>query len=374
MTVLHIIPAYGGGISSLVANLALGNCNIGIHYDVVGFGKFPDSFVDIIEKQGGQVFSLPSVHKSMAVVIKKYKRILQLGKYDYIHCHISGYKGMFFKLLTKGARSKIIMHAHRTSDEQRKWYSPILDTISRALSVMSSGYYMGCSRMACEYIYGKRFVKTHEVTIIPNGVDASKYIQSMPNTSKFLDEFGISDGTLVLGHIGRFNLQKNHGFILKIAEELKSCGLPFKIILVGDGELRTEIESKIKEHDLRETVLCVGYRSDVADLMQVFDMFLLPSLFEGLPTVSIEAQAAGVMCLLSDEITTECDLNMGLTMFLPINDSKIWAKEIVRLSKSKPKISPETRFECLDKNGFTINGMQKRYINAIEKYSKRNNK
>lgn len=366
MKVLHIIPGFGGGISSFVKNLSIGNSNKKVIYDVLGFNAFPDEYTEIIQNQNGMCFSLPSVHKHPFKMFAEYKAILKKGKYNILHCHYSGYRGFIFKIIArKYGIKRIVTHAHRTSDERKGAFHFISVGISQRLSCSSSTDYFACSKMAGEHIFGGLKIHGQEVVVIPNSVDTDKFIEPLSRIKKqkYFEELNLPSECKIVGHIGRFNIQKNHRFILNIAKALRESKMNFRILLIGDGELFNEIEAKVKNEGLENYVLFLGKRSDVASLIKIFDVMILPSFFEGLPTVAIEAQVAGVHCLLSDRITTEADMEMGLIQFLNIEQIDIWKNAIQNIKVSQ--LSEMERLKEVEKHGFTILAMQKKYVHVF---------
>lgn len=363
MRILHIVPGFGGGISSFVKNLALGNDNSNVVNDVIGFNVFPEEYKTIIANQGGTNYTLPSVHKAPILMTKEYTRILRDGKYDVLHCHFSGYKSIPFKLIARKQHVKrIATHAHRTSDDRLMPFSGIQLKLEGYFSRMFSTDLLACSEMAGEYIFGKT---NREVTVIPNSVDTEKFMESMSDIAmtQYRQEFQLDDECRVIGHIGRFTLQKNHQFIIQIAKALKEKDYKFKILLIGNGELFDQISEEINKQQLSDCFVLTGRRKDVPQLLKLFDVMILPSLSEGLPTVAVEAQAAGIPCLLADTITHECDLHMGNVKFLPLKSPAQWGNEIINADY---KCVDQDTIRCqLKKMGFTLKAMQEKYISVF---------
>ncbi|GAA0798527.1 glycosyltransferase family 1 protein [Faecalicatena orotica] len=363
MRILHIIPGFGGGISSFVKNIALGNNNCNITNDVIGFNTFPDEYKHLIANQGGKTYTLPSVHKSFIQMTKEYTQILRDGDYDVVHCHFSGYKSLPFKFIARKQNIKrIVTHAHRTSEEKLMLFSGIHSKIEGYFSRALSTDLLACSTMAGMYIFGK---STRKVIVIPNSVDTEKFMETVSDVTlrKYRQEFQIDDDCYVIGHIGRFNLQKNHRFIIRIAKTLKGRDFKFKILLIGDGELFNQISEEISRQKLEDCFVLMGKRKDVSQLLKLFDVMILPSLFEGLPTVAVEAQAAGVSCLLADTITLECDMHMGNVKYLPLKSELQWCDEIMRIGCNH--VAQDMIRDQLEKMGFTLNAMQEKYLNVF---------
>ncbi|MCU7765329.1 glycosyltransferase [Priestia megaterium] len=366
--VLHIIPGYGGGISSYVKNLISGISRKDVQIDVVAFSDYDQSFKEIVSLSGGKTFTIPSIHSGFFRMFKAYRTILRENQYDAVHCHISGYKGLFFMIVAKIHRiPRIFVHAHRTSDERKKLFYHLQVKLSQLMTTCLATNYFTCSHMAAEFIFGKNIGNSDQVIKMPNSIDVHKFVKKLPQTTKlkYLEELNINNNTLKIGNVGRFNLQKNHKFMIKIIKELKTRQINFTWIFIGEGALEQEIKNEVKNLNLEEHVRFLGRREDVSNLFHIFDVFVLPSLFEGLPTVAIESQATGIPTLLADTITPEVDMEMGLVNYLPIQDNvKQWGDCILNY-KHVIIPSDEKRIKNLEKNGFTLNRLGNRYEKII---------
>lgn len=368
MRILHIIPGYGGGISSFVKNLASGSTDGAIVNDVIGFTGYPDDFSKVIKDQNGHYYTMYSFHRNPLRALQQYSEVLRSNKYDILHCHISGYKGLIFKVVAhRLGIERIIVHAHRTSDEKINWVHGLSVWGSRMITKFLATDFVACSRMAGDFIFGGDIVKGESVLLLPNSIDLVTWTRQIEEKRKqeLRIELNIPEESLVLGHVGRFNLQKNHCFIIDILAELKEQGVQFICLFGGDGELREGVQALVSQKELEEHVRFLGFRKDIEDIMKLFDIMLLPSLYEGLPTVAIEAQAAGIRCILSDTITKEADMGFKIVDYCSINDIDEWVNR-VKVTDLK-QMSPEYRLEQMESNGFSISGMQKKYLEAIMK-------
>lgn len=364
--ILHVIPGYGGGISSFVKNLSSANNNEKIIIDVIGFSKYDENFSNIVHKQKGKLFTLPNIHRSPIKCITMLYNIMKKNRYDILHCHISGYKGMLFKVLGKFFGMKIITHAHRSSDEKKGIGYKYQVILSQFFSRFFSDSYFACSKIAAIHIFGENILKKKNVVYINNSINIEKFLEpiSKDEYKKYLNTFHINNDSLIIGHIGRFNIQKNHKFMLKIASRLKEKDINFVLLFIGEGELENEIKKESKAIEIEDKVRFLGRREDVSKLLHIFDVFILPSFFEGLPTVAIESQAAGIPTIVSNKISNEADMQMNLIKYLSIDDVEEWITELIEIRKIKiPSI--EERRKKMILNGYTINEMYKKYINSI---------
>ena len=205
-------------------------------------------------------------------------------------------------------------------------------------------------------MFDDRTFERGKVTIINNAIDLDKFKYSEKLRKEKRKELGIKDDTLVIGHIGRFVTQKNHTFLIDIFNELHKENKDSLLMLVGQGPLQYEIKEKVKSLGLENSVLFLGQRDDVNRLYQAMDVFCLPSLYEGLPVVGVEAQANGLLCILSDEMTKETKV-LNSTVFLSLNKTASeWANSI--LNDFKNYKNHDTKDE-VSKYGFNIKLEQK---------------
>lgn len=363
-----MIPAFGGGISTFVRNLITVPNSDNMIMDVAGFGEFPVEYVEAIAKAGGKVYSFANPHKSPIKFLTQYRDLLKSNEYIMLHCHFSGWKGLIFKSIAKIDGVKLIAtHAHRTNDETKKCYQRLSIYISRLTSTALTQIVFTCSDLAAEFICGKKFVRKHNIYMMPNAIDDNVYNKQLKEEEKkeLLESLGIDNNIKIIGHIGRFNIQKNHIFIIQIAEELSRRGLGFVILLLGDGDLYTDIKMKSKEKRLEEKIKFLGKRSDVYQLLQIMNVMILPSLYEGLPMVAVESQAAGIPIIMSDTITRQADLGLGLASYLPINNVKVWADQIIGM-KITSHYSMQERLNILSNKAFTAKKLRQLYYDVVK--------
>ena len=189
--------------------------------------------------------------------------------------------------------------------------------------------YMCCSELAGRWLFGDKAYDSGKVYLLNNAIDLDKFKYNKSLRKEKRKELGISDDTLVIGHIGRFVAQKNHTFLIDIFNELHKKNPSSLLLLVGQGPLMEEIKNKVKELKLNDSVRFLGQRNDVNELYQAFDVFCLPSLYEGLPVVGVEAQASGLLCILSNAMTKETKV-LDITKFMSLNNTpREWADSIL---------------------------------------------
>lgn len=218
------------------------------------------------------------------------------------------------------------------------------------------------SKKAAEYTFGKRNVEKGKVTFLQNGLAVEDFCFEKEIRDRLRKEMNVDD-RFVVGHIGRFQKQKNHKFLIDVFKEILAKKENAMLVLVGgNGELLVETKEYVKTQGLGEKVLFLGNRSDVNKLLSAFDILVFPSLYEGMPNVVIEAQAAGLPCLISDTITEEADIT-GLVKYYPLEKSaKEWADEAIAQSERFERRSYNREFYDA---GYTIDVVTEKFIKLV---------
>ena len=250
---------------------------------------------------------------------------------DVVHIH-SSVIGFTSLILREAKRAHIpvrISHAHGRFEESI--IKRLIHNVLRAYIVSSSTISAGCSVEAGTYLYGRQGVHGKKWRRVPNAIETGKFAFNEDDRKKYRNEMQISDDQLLLGAVGYLEEVKNHTFLIDIMNDLIHQGVKCKLIILGDGSLRQELKEKIHKYSLDECIALYGKTKDVPGLLSAMDIYLMPSLSEGLPISTIEAQTAGLPCLLSDKITSEADVTPDV-IHLPIDQgTAAWVKEIKKL-------------------------------------------
>lgn len=252
-------------------------------------------------------------YQKLAKYLKFLKQFFREKKYRIVHSNINTLSVFPLYAAKKAGVPVRIAHSHSTSN-QREWKKNLMKNALRPFSKVWATDYFACSELAGRYLFGNKAFDKGEVKIIHNAIDVEKFKFDPEARKKLRKEIGIADDDFVVGHIGRFVEQKNHRFLIDVFAEVKKKKKNAKLVLIGQGPLREEIEQKVKDLGLEKDVFFLGQRSDTNKLYSVFDVFCLPSLYEGLPVVGVEAQANGVPCVFSDRITKETIYNNAVMM------------------------------------------------------------
>lgn len=260
------------------------------------------------------------------------KKFLKDNPYDVVHIHSGSITSLTLAsyLCKKYHISKIIVHSHCAGIESTK-HKIIKKIMGWGLSRFPT-HFLACSTEAGVWKFPDEIMNSNKFAIVNNGIDYEKFIYNPIERQRIRKELGIDDNELIIGHIGRFTTQKNHEFIVKIAKTLLSQNKNMKFLLLGVGELEAEIKEKVSAENLNDKIVFLGRRDDIYNMYQAFDIFILPSLYEGLPIVGIEAQTSGLYCFFSDIISKEVDIT-GNCEFLPLEETT-WVNKIQEFKPS----------------------------------------
>lgn len=302
-----------------------------VHMDFVT-GDRDLSFCQDLIRDGSKVYSLPlSPFKHPIRYRREMKRLWDQG-YDIVHCHMSYFLNTVLFRQAKKRGVKVILHAHTTYpdivDARKRKFYVFLHRLHTRRACRYADAFAACSEAAAEWMFGSA-VSRDKVQIFNNAIDARRFAFDEAVRERVRRELSL-DGRFVVGHIGRFTYQKNHRFLLDVFSALIQKRPDAVLLLIGTGSLEDETRRRVAELGLEDSVRFLGLRDDVSDLMQAMDVFVLPSLFEGLGLVLVEAQSAGLRALASDAVPPEAQVNELLT-YLPLSAGpEAWAQELLR--------------------------------------------
>lgn len=298
---------------------------------------------DEILSLGGRIYTIPCKSENIKAFTESLGKVVSDGKYEYVLRITSNAMGFYdLKVAKENGARKCIVRSSNSSDGG-SWQTRIAHIIGKLLYKKYVDVKIAPSDLAAKYTFGKQTYKNGNVFILHNAVDLGEYGFKSDFRKRIREELGIHDSTFVIGHVGRFSHQKNHEFLIKIFKEITRRHDNSKLLLVGDGELKQEIYECVDRYRLAEYVVFMGIRNDIPSILSAFDIFLFPSLYEGMPNVIIEAQASGLPCVLSDTITREADIT-GLLSFLSLNSSEVtWAEKALNVGK-RTRIDTRNQF------------------------------
>lgn len=340
----------GGGVEAVVMNYYRYIDRSNIQFDFICDDDSTNIPYDEIEALGGKVILIPPYQKIFKYH-KELKRVLRKGNYKIVHSHINTLS-VFSLFAATCAKVPIrIAHSHSTTNKKEK-NKNLMKQVLKPFSKLFATNYMCCSELAGKWLFGDKEYDKGNVYLLNNAIDLDKFRYDEKVRKEVRKEFNIKETTLVIGHIGRFVEQKNHSFLIDIFNVIHKKKEDSILLLAGQGPNMQEIKEKVRKYNLQNNVVFLGQRSDANRLYQVFDVFVLPSLYEGLPVVGVEAQAAGLLCLFSNDMTKETKV-LDSTMFIPIDDKEVrWAETLLQQYKQFKR--NDTTNE-ITKNNFNIN-------------------
>lgn len=307
---------------------------------------------DVLQEMGkyaNKIHILPYYVKKPLKFCLKIRRFYKNNQYDYIYIHANSSLSIFytFPLWFKKNR-KIMYHSHNSDGG-----NALLELFGRKIINKVCFKRFACSANAAKFMYGNK-----PAILIHNVIDLEKYRFNSTARENIRKELGVKN-ELVIGHVGRFNEQKNHMFLIDVFNEVLKIKKNSKLILIGEGEKKRDVLEKAKNLNITDNIIFVGKSNVVYEYYSAFDVFLLPSLYEGLPFVGIEAQAAGLPCLFSREVSMEVGLT-PLAYFLDLSENKQnWAKTIVDLyEKSRQR---KNYINLIENEGFGLESLKRSY-------------
>lgn len=323
----------GGGVEAVVMNYYRHIDRDKIQFDFICDDDSTRIPTEEIEKLGGKVILIPPYQKVFKYH-KTLKKVLQEGQYKIVHSHINALS-VFSLWAAKSAGVPVrIAHSHSTSNK-KEWKKTLLKNILRPFSKAFATDYFCCSELAGRWLFGNKTYDQGKVYLLNNAIDVDKFKYDEKIRKEKRKELNIKDNQLVIGHIGRFVQQKNHEFLIDIFNEIYKQDKNAILLLIGEGPLKEEIQNKVDELRLDKNVKFLGQRSDANELYQAMDLFLFPSLYEGLGMVLIEAQCAGLPCIASIEVPQIAKISDKFVFENLKENPKKWADICLKFLKEK---------------------------------------
>lgn len=309
---------FEGVTNSIVSYLeAMDRTDLEIDF-AFGSKSFEAGAVKIIKELGCNIYELPSRSKNTLCYFLGLFSLIKKNYYNIVHTHGNSATLAIEMWAAKLAGCRVrIAHSRNTCTDY-----PLIDKLLRPLFNVSYTHGFACGVEAGKWLFSNKSFQ-----VIPNGKEIEKFAFNQNKRIQMRQQLELTDH-IVIGHVGNFNYQKNHEFLIRIFKELSAKDERYRLYLMGDGELRPHVEQMVEEYKLKHKVIFTGYVSNVADMLQAMDIMVLPSRFEGLPNVVVEWQIACLPCVISDVITRECKLT-DLVSYLSLQDGPAaWADKI----------------------------------------------
>lgn len=366
--VLHVVGSMNrGGIETFLMNIYRNIDRTKIQFDFAVHTKKKCAYDDEIRELGGRIFYITPRRKKILQHYKDWNHLFKnFPEIQVIHQHVTSLTYINPLKIAYHNNLKVrIIHSHSIRPEGK--FHHLMHLInSRAIDKYANVYF-SCSKLATDWLFGSSKVKINQVKNIKNAIDVNKFIYNVEKRLSIRKKLSINE-EFVVGHVGRFTESKNHKFLIDVFEEIVKKVEKTRLLLIGHGEMEEEIRLYVKEKHLENKVLFLGSRSDVEDLMQAMDVFVFPSLYEGLGIVLVEAQASGLKSFTSkDVVPLEVKIS-SLLDYISLNEEKeIWAKKIIDYNNNYDRFDTsnliiDAEYEITNLAG----SLQEKYINYLK--------
>lgn len=350
-----------GGAETMLMKLFRSANKRNIKFDFAVFTDDEGFYDREILSMGGIVYKLGSRKKPMQLV-KNYIDLIRTQKYEFVLQSTEKPHRAIFALLAKWLGTKCV--AVRSTNS-RAFDGRIFNEVEKMLRwipLVATDVRFAPSQLAADFLFGR----DRNVFILRNGINLQNYHYDSSISHEYKAELGIED-CLVVGHIGRFEKQKNHVFLMKIFCEILKTHRKSVLLMVGIGSLQKELQQYAMDLGISHNVKFLGRRKDIPELLMAMDVLVFPSLYEGMPNVVIEAQATGLPCLVSDSITSECKLT-NIVKFLSLQDSATrWAEEAIKYADMTAR---ESYGQKVKDCGYDINEVTDNFLKKMGVLSK----
>lgn len=361
MRVLQVVTNMDrGGLETMLMNYYRHIDRTKVQFDFLTHRQERAAYDDEIEALGGRIYRLPRLVPWSKSYLSELNRLFdEHPEYKIIHVHQDCLSSVILKAAAKHDVPVRIAHSHSANQDKNIKY-PIKLWYKRKIPRHAT-HLFACGKEAGDWMFSGA-----PYQIVNNAIDAAAYTYDADKRGELRRQLGLAD-ELVIGHVGNYTQPKNHPFLLEIFTALLKKEPNAVLLLVGGGEEMSQIREKARKLGIAEHVHFLGVRSDVADLMQAMDVFVFPSLYEGLPVTMVEAQAAGLPCIISDKVPSECILTEGLVDIMTLSASpEAWAEKILA-KRAIPRTDHRAEIAA---HGFDITTeavkLQEFYINAYE--------
>lgn len=343
--VLQIVTYMGrGGLETMLMNYYRHIDRNKVQFDFLVHRNFEADYDQEILDLGGKIYKLPRLNPFSKTYLNKLDQFFKNHtEYKIVHSHLDCMAGLPLKYAKRNSVPVRIAHAHSTNQTKDKKY--LLKLLFKMNIKKNATDLFACAQDAGIWMF-----RCNQFHVMNNAIDAKAYVVNIEIGKEVRQELQIPEDAFVVGHVGRFAPPKNHKFIVEIFSEVLKVKHNSFLLLVGDGELKKEIEILTSVLGIKNQVIFTGMRSDVNRILQAMDVFLFPSTYEGLPLSIIEAQAAGLPCLISDKVPIECR-KTDLVRQLSLKESLSTWKDVVI---DEGKVLKKDTFKEISNGGFDI--------------------
>lgn len=331
LRVLQVVTYMGrGGLETMIMNYYRNIDRSKVQFDFLVHRQEEAAYDKEILSLGGHIYRMPVLNPFSKAYFSSLDSFFKKHRYNIVHSHLDCMSAYPLKIAQKNGVSVRIAHSHNKSQDKNLKYP--IKLLSKRLIPKYATHLFACGKEAGYWMFnGKPY------TILNNAIDAQMYTYNEQIRNEVREELNLTNDNFVIGHVGRFNPQKNHGFIIDVFNAVYKRDENARLVLVGSGDGQQAIEDKVKRLGLSDAVLFLGSRGDVNRVLQAMDVFLFPSLYEGLPLSIIEAQAAGLPCIISDNVPDECIKTDRVFRYSLGEPADFWADKIFEALKISKK-------------------------------------
>ena len=365
--VLHSVSNMDrAGIETMLMNYYRHIDKTKVQFDFLCNKTKPGAYDDEIKSMGGRIFHTPGLNPAKYPKYLSYMKNLfsEYPEYKVVEAH-NGALGVYALHAAKRNRIPVrIFHAHGASIT-KEWKLPI-KLVCKALLPSNMNYHFSCGIEAARCYFGDKVVEENDYELIPNAIEVQRFVFNSHLREQIRRQYGL-EGKHVIGHVGRFMAQKNHAFLLDVFAKIAAEDQAAVLVLLGDGELLDTMKKKAEEMQLKDRIVFAGNVGNANEWYNAFDVFVLPSIWEGLPVVGVEAQANDLPSVFSDNVTREIGLSdkaIFISLTAPIEK---WVGEIIACMQKKER---KDNTVMITENHYNIEleaqRLQERYLQLSE--------
>lgn len=333
-----------GGVEAVILNYFRNINKSKFVFDfVIDSDSTDNNFINEIQELGGTIIKCPPYQKLHSYNKFLYK-LFKEKKYDIVHSNINTLSVFPLRMAEKAGIKIRIAHSHSTSNP-KEWKKNLLKNILRPFSKKYANVYFACSELAGRYLFGNKAFDEGKVVVFNNAINLDKFKYNEEKRKEIRKKLNIKNDTFVIGHIGRFVAQKNHTFLIDIFNEMHKENENSVLLLIGQGPLQNEIKEKVDKLGLANSVKFIGQVTNANDYYNAMDVFVLPSIYEGLGMVLIEAQANELPCIASTEVPKEATISNQIEYIELDKNPSYWAKRILNKNRSKVNFEYNEKIE-----------------------------
>ena len=315
------------GAETIIMNIYRNIDHSKVQFDFMVFSAEKGDYDDEILQLGGNIYHMPAFKGyNYFRLCEEFRKFFKKHPYKVVHGHIGSLAPAYLKAAKKRG-AYVIAHSHATKSN-RKLDNFIFNIFSYRVRYIAD-YFLACSKQAGIDRFGNKIINSERFEVVNNAIDSEKYKYTLERHEKLKKKYGL-ESKLIIGHVGRFSPEKNHKFVIEIFDRIHKTEKNAILVLVGRGSEEKVIQKYVFEKGLAEQVRFLGVRKDVPDLMNLFDIFIFPSTYEGLGIVGIEAQAAGLPTFMSDAVPQEASVTPNVWRYPIERGTEYWKKQIIK--------------------------------------------